>query len=370
MKVPSLTIGIEEEYQVVDPQTGELRSYITQILEEDHRVLREFDFKPKLRQSIIEIGTKVCRTAAEAGEELVKIRRSVANLSAQHGLKIVAAGTHPYSSWLKTDSTPIEPFAGDTFEREDLAQQLLIFSTHVHITIEDREFLIDAMNVSRYLMPHVLALASSSPFWLGRETGLKSYRSSVLRSFPRTGIPRIFDSWADYTDLVDTLMKTNCLVDGRGIWWDVRPNWEYPTLEFRICDVCTRVEEAVCMAAIFQAIVAKLWKLRYDNMTFRIYPADLIEENKWRAVRDGLDGSLIDFGKKKELPARELIAELVDWFIADVVDELGSGNEVAYAHKIMESGTSADRQLAVFRQTGSLQAVVQQLIQETNDLPG
>jgi carboxylate-amine ligase len=369
MKGPSLTIGIEEEYQVVDPQTGELRSYITQILEEDHRVLREFDFKPKMRQSIIEIGTKVCRTAAEAGQELVKIRRGVADLSAQHGLKIIAAGTHPFSNLIDQKKKFNEPMAGDNFEREEMAKQSLMFSTHVHITIEDREFLIDAMNVSRYLLPHVLALTTSSPFSMGRDTGLKSYRSAILRSFPRTGIPRIFNAWADYTELVDTLMKTNCLLDGRGIWWDVRPNWEYPTLEFRICDVCTRVEEAVCIAAIFQAIVAKLWKLRYDNMTFRIYPADLIQENKWRAVRDGLDGRLIDFGKKKELPARELIAELVDWFIADVVDELGSHNEVAYAHTIMENGTSADRQLATFKETGSLQAVVQQLIEETNDLP-
>ncbi|MFZ0546415.1 MAG: carboxylate-amine ligase [Candidatus Promineifilaceae bacterium] len=369
MKGPSLTIGIEEEYQVVDPKTGELRSYITQILEEDHRVLREFDFKPKMRQSIIEIGTKVCRTAAEAGQELVKIRRGVADLSAKHGLKIIAAGTHPFSSVMDQRESSADPLAGDNFDREQLAKQLLIFSTHVHITIEDREFLIDAMNVSRYLLPHVLALTTSSPFSQGRDTGLKSNRSAILRSFPRTGIPRIFNAWADYTDLVDTLMKTNCLLDGRGIWWDIRPNWEYPTLEFRICDVCTRVEEAVCVAAIFQAIVAKLWKLRYDNMTFRVYPADLIQENKWRAVRDGLDGRLIDFGKKKELPARDLITELIEWFIADVVDELGSHNEVAYAHTIMEKGTSADRQIATFRKTGSLQAVVQQLIQETNDLP-
>jgi carboxylate-amine ligase len=164
-------------------------------------------------------------------------------------------------------------------------------------------------------------------------------------------------------------MKTNCLVDGRGIWWDVRPNWEYPTLEFRLCDVCTRVEEAVCIAAIFQAIIAKLWKLRYDNLSFRVYPADLIRENKWRAVRDGLDGTLIDFGKKKELPARELIAEMIDWFLEDVVDDLDSRSEVAYAHTIMANGTSADRQLATFKKTNSLQAVVQQLIQETNDLP-
>lgn len=252
----------------------------------------------------------------------------------------------------------------------DWAQKHFTFSTHVHITIEDREFLIDAMNVARYLLPHVLCLTTSSPFWLGRNSGLKSYRSLFLRNFPRTGIPRVFSSWADYTQLVDSLVRTHCIPDGRDIWWDVRPNWEYPTLEFRICDVCTRIEEAVCVAAIFQAIVAKLWKLRRDNMTFRVYPHDLIEENKWRAVRYGLDGRLIDFGKQQELPARELVSELVDWFIDDVVDELGSRQEVTYAHQIMKEGTSADRQLRLFQETASLQAVVHQLIDETNNFPG
>ncbi len=369
MRGPSLTIGIEEEYQVIDPETGELRSYITQSLEEDHRVLREFDFAPKVRQSIVEIGTKVCRSAAEAGAELVKIRRGVAELAAENGLQIVAAGTHPYYIPPDLDSNPVLGwYQGAKYDRRDQPQKNLTFSTHVHITVEDQDFLIDAMNVSRYLLPHVLCLSTSSPFWLGQETGLKSYRSVFLRNFPRTGIPRVFSSWADYAQLVETLTRTNCIPDGRAISWDVRPNWSYPTLEFRICDVCTRVEEAVCVAAIFQAIIAKLWKLRFDNMTFRVYPHDVIEENKWRAVRYGLDGRLIDFGKQRELPARDLIGELISWFIDDVVDELGSRQEVAYAFRIMEQGTSADRQLAILKETGDMRAVMQQLIRETNDL--
>lgn len=369
MKGPSLTIGIEEEYQIIDPKTGELRSYITQSLEEDYRVLREFDFEPKVRQSVVEIGTRVCRTPAEARADLVNIRRGVADLAAKNGLKIVAAGTHPFSARLSPEMAPADQFLGSSQDRSDLARQMLAFSTHVHITVEDRDFLLDAMNVARYLLPHILCLTTSSPFWQGRDTGLKSYRSMLLRLFPRTGIPRIFNSWADYTELVETLTKTNCMPDGSYLWWDIRPNWEYPTLEFRIFDVCTRVEEAVCIAAICQAIVAKLWKLRYDNMTFRIYPTDVIEENKWRAVNYGLDGRLIDFGKQQERPARELIAELVDWFIDDVVDELGSREEVAYAHTILREGSSADRQLATFKQTGRLQTVVSQLIEETNTLP-
>jgi glutamate---cysteine ligase / carboxylate-amine ligase len=248
---------------------------------------------------------------------------------------------------------------------QDLAQQLLIFGTHVHVGIEDRDFMIDAMNVARYLLPHVLCLSTSSPFWQGRKTGLKSYRSIIFKNFPRTGVPPIMRSYSEFEELLNALVRTGSIPDASKIWWDVRPHHTYPTLEFRVCDVCTRVEEAVCVAAILQAIVAKLWKLRRDNMTFRVYPATYIEENKWRAVRFGLDGKLIDFGKDQELPARELITEMLAWFVDDVVDELGSRQEVEYAFKIMREGTSADRQLATFERTGDLKAVVDRLIAET-----
>jgi carboxylate-amine ligase len=366
MKAPSLTLGIEEEYQIIDPKTRELRSYITEILEEGRLVLRE-QLKPELHQSIVEVGTKVCQTPAEIRSELVQLRRSIIELAEKNGLKIAAAGTHPFSSWLAQEITPLERYMGVKQDMQELAQQLLIFGTHVHIGVEDHEFLIDAMNVARYLLPHVLCLSTSSPFWMGRNTGLKSYRSIIFRNFPRSGIPRVFQSWADYTYLVDTLVQTHTIPDGSKIWWDARPNWSYPTLEFRICDVCTRVDEAACIAAIFQAIIAKLWKLRRDNMTFRVYPSDLIEENKWRAVRYGLDGKLIDFGKQEELPARDLIREMIEWFIGDVIDELGSRKEVEYAYRILQEGTSADRQLATYQKTGDLNAVVDQLIRETSE---
>ncbi len=366
MKAPSLTIGIEEEYQIIDPDTRELRSYITQILDEGRLFLRE-QVKPELHQSIVEVGSSVCQTPAGIRDELVRLRGTVMNLAGKNGLKIAAAGTHPFSSWMTQEITPLERYSGVKQDMQELAQRLLIFGTHVHIGIEDREFLIDAMNVSRYLLPHVMCLSTSSPFWMGRNTGLKSYRSIVFRNFPRSGIPRTFQSWSDFTSLVDTLVNTHTIPDGSKIWWDVRPNWSYPTLEFRVCDVSTRIEEAVCLAAIFQAIVAKLWKLRRDNMTFRVYPHDLIEENKWRAVRYGLDGKLIDFGKQQELPARELIREMIEWFIGDVVDELGSRKEIEYAYHILQEGSSADRQLATFERTGDLKAVVDQLIQETSE---
>ncbi len=366
MNAPSLTLGIEEEYQIIDPETRELRSYITEILDKGRLILAEH-VKPELHQSIVEVGSSVCQTPAQIRDELIRLRRTIMELAAKNGLKIAAAGTHPFSSWLAQEITPQERYMGVKQDMQELAQRLLIFGTHVHIGIEDREFLIDAMNVVRYLLPHVLCLSTSSPFWMGRTTGLKSYRSIIFRNFPRSGIPRTFQSWSDFSSLVDILVSTNTIPNGSKIWWDVRPNWSYPTLEFRICDVCTRVDEAACIAAIFQAIVAKLWKLRRDNMTFRVYPADLIEENKWRAVRYGLDGKLIDFGKQQELPARDLIREMIEWFIGDVVDELGSRKEIEYAYRIMQEGSSADRQLATYQRTGDLKAVVDQLIQETSE---
>lgn len=363
MRAPSLTLGIEEEYQIIDPTTRELRSYITEILKGDHLVLEEV--KPELHQSMVEVGSRVCRSPADLRAELVRLRGAVIELAAKGGLRVAAAGTHPFSCWTKQEITPLERYAGVKQDLQDLAQQLLIFGTHVHVGIEDREFLIDAMNVARYLLPHVLCLSTSSPFWQGRKTGLKSYRSIIFRNFPRTGVPPLLRSYSEFEELLNALVRTHCIPDGSKIWWDVRPHHTYPTLEFRVCDVCTRVEEAVCIAAILQAIVAKLWKLRRDNITFRVYPSTFIEENKWRAVRFGLDGKLIDFGKEEELPARELITEMLAWFVDDVVDELGSRREVEYAFQIMRDGTSADRQLATFARTGDLSAVVDQLIAET-----
>jgi carboxylate-amine ligase len=366
MKPPSLTIGIEEEYQIIDPQTRELKSYITQILDEGKLVMREA-VKAELHQSMIEVGTEVCRTPAEARNEIIRLRKGVMELAGKHGLKIAAAGTHPFSSWIEQEITPFERYLGVWKDMRDLAHQLLIFGTHVHIGIEDKEFMLDAMNVARYFMPHVLALSTSSPFWMGRETGLKSYRSIIFRHFPRSGLPPTFDSWAQFNQFVEVLVKTNCIPDGTKLWWDVRPNHRYPTLEFRLCDVCTRVDEAVCIAAIFQALIAKLWKLRRDNLTFRHYPMALIEENKWRAVRYGLDGSLLDLGKQTEKPASHLIREFLTWFLNDVLDDLGSRKEVEYAYDILENGSSADRQLATFHKTGNLKDVVDQLIKESEE---
>lgn len=365
LKRPSLTIGVEEEYQIIDPETRELRAYITEIMKSDHIVLRQV--KPELHQSIVEVGTTVCQTPAEVKAQLIMLRRGVMDLAARRGLKIAAAGTHPFSHWKDQAITPLERYVGTQEAMKQLAEQLLIFGTHVHIGIEDKDFLIEAANVARYVLPHILCLSTSSPFWIGRNTGLKSYRSVIFRAFPRSGVPNMIGSWAAYQAYINTLIATGCIPDGSKIWWDVRPHYLYPTLEFRICDVCTRVDEAVCVAAILQALVYKLWKMRRDNTTMRVYPSELIDENKWRAVRYGLDGKLIDFGKQVELPARELIREFIDWFLGDVLDELGTRKEVEYAYRILHDGTSADRQLRVFRETGDLKAVVDHLIRETEE---
>src|SRR5919112_6395299 len=228
IKPPSLTLGIEEEYQIIDPATRELKSYITEILKGDSLVLEEV--KPELHQSMVEIGTKVCRNPAEVRAELVRLRGTVMTLAARNGLKIAAAGTHPFSSWIEQEITPLERYMGVKADLADLAQQLLIFGTHIHVGIEDRDFLIDAMNVSRYLLPHVLCLSTSSPFWMGRQTGLKSYRSVIFKNFPRTGIPPILRGAGDYAELLDSMVKTNCIPNASKIWWDVRPHHAFPTL--------------------------------------------------------------------------------------------------------------------------------------------
>jgi carboxylate-amine ligase len=365
MNEPSLTIGIEEEYQIVDAETGELQSYITRILESDTGYLRE-QLKPELHQSVVEVGSTVCETPAQARDEVVRLRRLVLDRVAESGLRILAAGTHPYSSWIEQEITPLDRYIGISEDMGDVARKNLIFGMHVHVGIEDKEFLIDAMNVSRYFLPHILALSTSSPFWMGRKTGMKSYRTVNWRNFPRTGLPMPFRSWGEFEYLVESLVRSGAIPDATKIWWDLRPHFTYPTLEFRLCDICTKVDEVICIAAIFQALVAKLWRLRRDNLTFRMYPTALIAENKWRAARYGIEGQLIDFGKQEQLPAPQLIRELIEWFLDDVLDELGSRSEVEYALQILEHGSSADRQLRVFEETGGdLKAVVSHLIRET-----
>jgi carboxylate-amine ligase len=363
MALPSLTIGIEEEYQIIDPESRELTSYIQKFLEQGRIVLQE-QIKPEFMQSQVEVGSHICRNMAEARQEIVRLRRTVCELAKANGLDMAAASTHPFSAWSDQKITAGERYTKLETDMGEVARRLLIFGMHVHIGIEDKELMIDVMNQARYFMPHVLALSTSSPFWHGRETGLKSYRSVIFEDLPRTGLPPTFSSWADFQGMVNMLIKTNCIEDPTKIWWDIRPHAKFPTLEFRISDICTTVDEAVCIASLYLAITAKLIKLRQSNQSWRSYRHHLITENKWRAVRYGIDGKLIDFGQEQEVPFRFLAIELLE-LVDDVLDELNIRQEVEFIHNILDNGTSADRQLQVFRQTGDLTAVVDHLVKET-----
>jgi carboxylate-amine ligase len=362
---PTLTIGIEEEYQVIDPETRELRSFITQFIENGKIVMVEREIKPELHQSMVEMGTPVCQTPAQAMEELRNQRRFICNLAQERGLEIAAAATHPFSKWSEQQVTPFPRYEGVLEEMQLLAQRLLIFGMHIHIGIGDPQLTIDTMNVLRYMLPHLFALSTSSPFWQGRKTGLKSYRAVIFEDFPRSGIPDVYPNYSDYDQLVKTLVNTGCIPDSSKIWWDVRPHHVYPTLEFRVCDICTRIDEAIAIATLCQALVLWHWKLRRSNITFRVYRRDLIDENKWRAARYGLDGKLIDFGKRAELPARALIRELLE-LVAEEIDELGTQQYIEPIYNMLSNGTSADRQLRVYdANEGDLKAVVDHLIAET-----
>jgi carboxylate-amine ligase len=357
------TLGIEEEFQIVDPQTRELRSHVVEILEEGKMLLGE-QIKPEMIQSMIEVGTGICRNIQEAREDITRLRSVIAGLAKKNGLVIVAASTHPISRWQDQQIFDDERYELLVQELQTVARSLLIFGLHVHVGMADRERAIHIMNAARYFLPHVLALSTSSPFWMSHNTGLKSYRTEVFKQFPRTDIPDHFDSYGGFQRYVSLLVKTGCINDGKKIWWDIRPHPYFPTLEFRICDIPTRVDDTIAIAALFQAIVAKLNSLIDRNLGFRLYRRMLIQENKWRAVRYGLDGKMIDFGKEKEVPVRDLVLELLE-FVDDVVDELDSRKEIEHIHTILERGTSADRQLQVYRETNDLKAVVDDLIKFT-----
>ena len=364
VKRPKLTIGIEEEYQIIDPETRELKSFITQFLKDDRMILKQVELKPELLQSVVEVGTQPCETVQDARAELIKLRKIVSDIAADQGARIAAAGTHPFSSWLNQDITPFEHYQGIIQKMQDAARQLLIFGMHVHVGIDDRELVIDTMNTVKYFLPHILALSTSSPFWEGRDTGLKSYRANVFKFLPRTGIPPYLSGFAEYEKLLEFLINTGTIKDGGSIYWDARPHHNYPTLEFRITDLATNVDDAIAIAAMLQAIVLKHYKMRTDNIRFRHYPNLLIEENKWRASRYGINGLLMDFGKQESLPAKQLISELLE-FVDDVLDELGTRKEVEHIYKILNEGTSADKQLAIYEKTGDLKDVVDWLIEET-----
>ena len=361
---PAFTLGIEEEFQIVDPETRELRSHVQAMLEEGKRLLQE-RVKPELHQSVIELGTGICKDAREVRADVSELRRELIRLAARNGLRVAAAGTHPFSHWADQEITPDPRYAAIVDELQVVARANLIFGLHVHVGIKDRDLAVQIMNEARYFLPHLLALSTNSPFWLGRDTGLKSYRTRIFQRFPRTSIPETFETAAAFDQFVETLVRTGCIDSGKSIWWDVRPHAIFDTIEFRVCDVPMRVDETVALAALIQAICAKLYKLRTMNQAWRTYRPALILENKWRASRYGIDGKLIDFGKEVEVPFRDLAGELLQ-FVDDVLDDLGSRQEVESIAWILEHGTGADRQLAAYaRADGDLREVVDYICEET-----
>jgi glutamate---cysteine ligase / carboxylate-amine ligase len=361
---PSFTIGIEEEYQTIDPVTRDLRSHIdAEIIEKSKTRLHEA-VKPEMHQSVVEVGTGICADIHQAREEVRQLRRAIIGLARENGLRVGASGTHPFADWRKQGIYPDERYYTIVEDMGSVARANLIFGLHVHIGVEDRETAIQLMNAARYFVPHMLALSSNSPFWLGMDMGLKSYRCKVFDKFPRTNVPDYFPSWGEYQSFVDLLIKTGCIDNAKKIWWDIRPHPNFPTLEFRVCDIPMRLDETISIAALIQATVAKLYKLFAANQGFRLYRRALIMENKWRAARYGLDGKLIDFGRQTEVPMRDLVEEYLA-FVDDVVDELGSRAEINGIRDIVRNGSGADRQLRVFKETGDLTKVVDYIIEET-----
>jgi len=363
MPKPSFTLGIEEEFQVIDPETRQLKSHIQEMFAEGEKRLKD-EIKREMHDPVIEIGTPICADVREAHQQVTRLRGEIIRLVRENGMRIAAAGTHPISHWANVEITSAPRYDRIVYDLQMIARANLIFGLHVHVAVEDEETRIQIMNAARYFLPHVFALSVNSPFWCGKNTGWKSYRAKVFERFPRTGFPDYFRSCGEYDEYVTMLVKTNCIDNPKKIWWDVRPHPFFPTLEYRICDVPMRVDETICFAALFQAITVKLYRLYAQNMGWRLYRRSLLNENKQRAARWGTGGKLIDFGKRAEVPFGELLDELLE-FVDDVVDELGSRDAVQYAKTILERGTGADRQLAAYEKRRDLRDVVDTIIEET-----
>jgi glutamate---cysteine ligase / carboxylate-amine ligase len=358
----TFTLGVEEEYMVMDPQSKELKSHEQKIVQEGQKMIKD-KVKAEMHQAVVEVGTDICKDADEAWQDIAVLRKTISEIASGLGFSMGAAGTHPFSHWESQLITDHVRYSEIVNELQEAARSNLIFGLHVHVGMESREMANHIANSTRYFLPHVYALSTNSPFWEGRKTGYKSFRTKVFDKFPRTGIPESFESIEAYDNYIKILMKTNSIDNAKKIWWDLRVHPFFNTVEFRICDVPMTVDETIAIAALFQAICAKIYKLRLQNLNFIQYSRALINENKWRASRYGIDGFLIDFGKEEEINTRVLIYELLD-FVDDVVDELGSRERISYIHKMLENGTGADRQLAIYEEKKNLYDVADYINQQ------
>ena len=369
---PSFTIGVEEEYLLVDKSTRDLvADPPAKVLEECEELLQG-QVSPEFMRAQIEIGTRVCHSVDEARQDLARLRSVIAEVTGRYGLAPIAASTHPYARWLDQKHTERERYDTLSSEMQAAARRLLICGMQVHVGIEDNELRIDLMNQFAYFVPHLLALSCSSPFWEGENTGLKSYRLTVFDALPRTGLPERFASWAEYRRHVGVMINAGLIEDATKIWWDLRPSDRYPTLEVRIADVCTKLDDAVTIAALVVCIMRMLYRLRCENQRWRLYAPMLLMENRWRAMRYSFDEGLIDLAKGEVVPHAQLVEELLEIIRKDA-EELGCLADVERATEILSRGTSAHRQIRVFdealaagaSETEALQAIVDLLVEET-----
>ena len=369
---PAFTIGIEEEYLVVDRETRDLIKNPPPAMWASMREVLGSQVTPEFLKAQIEVETKVCAKLAEAREDLANLRRDLSRVVAEYGAAIIASSTHPFANWSEQETTEHPRYLRLAADYQQVARQLVICGMHVHVGIEDPHLRIDLMNQARYMLPHLLALSTSSPFWAGTDTGLLAYRLVIFKNLPRTGVPEEFTSWNEYERMVDVLVEAGLIEDGTKLWWDIRPSARFPTLEMRVSDVCTRLDDAMTVAALYQCLLGYLFRLRRLNQRWRAYSPMLISENMWRAQRYGTAGSLVDFGRGELVPYAELVEEFLEVLAQDAL-EFDVRNELRHARTIVKEGTSAHRQLAAYQealsagaeQREALEAVVDHLIVDT-----
>jgi glutamate---cysteine ligase / carboxylate-amine ligase len=372
MSTPDFTIGIEEEYLLVDRASRDLASDPPAAMLSECQALLQGQVSPEFLRAQIEVGTTVCENLGLARSQLAHLRRSVADVAARHGLAPIAAATHPFADWSQQKTTDRERYVMLARDIQAPARRLVICGMHVHVGLADPDLRIDLMGQMTYFLPHLLALSTSSPFWGGEDTGLKSYRIAVFDEMPRTGLPELFESWGEFERHLKVMVNAGLIEDGTKLWWDLRPSVRFPTLEMRIPDVCTRLDDAMAIAALYRCLLRMLWRLKRANQRWRRYAALLVNENRWRAQRYGFDEGLVDFGKGRMVPYADLLEEIVE-LVAEDADAFGCQKEVASARNIVTRGTSAHRQLAAYRAAlaqgasakEALQVVVDMLIEDT-----
>ncbi|WP_260292547.1 carboxylate-amine ligase [Sedimenticola hydrogenitrophicus] len=372
MKEPTFTIGIEEEYMLVDKDSRNLISHAPETMLAECEALLQGQVSPEFLQCQIEVGTRICDTLGEARDDLAYLRRTVASVAARHNLAVVAVSTHPFGKPSQLEHTHKARYDQLADDLQEVVRQLVISGMHIHVGIEDDDLRTDLMAQTTYILPHILALTTSSPFWRGRNTGLKSYRISLWDGMPRTGLPEYFDSYGEYQRHIDVLVKAGVIEDATKIWWDIRPSTRYPTLEMRISDVCTRLDDALCVAAFYRCWLRMLYRLRRTNQRWRRYTLFLINENRWRAHRYGIDEGLLDFGLGEITRFEELVEEILELLREDA-EFFGCEQELGHMRTIIREGTSAHRQVRVYEQAlaegmaheEALRAVVDLLIEET-----